>query len=212
MAFQKQLPPPQRYSDEPTWRGNSFDVGSRIVRAAWHLLETKEASAISLRELAHQVGVSAPAAYNHFKDRDQLIAELAAGGLGMLTTALVRVIPDKFDRIPKGLIPGLCWAWLEFAEDRPRHYALMFSGELDDKARYPHVYNCRAELKLMLRNVAIAEIGFDPPGHQADLFLAMLHGAALLGASEKPLVEPKLLAVSIGRMLAAAKRAKRRTS
>ncbi|MBS1151821.1 MAG: hypothetical protein H6Q89_3519 [Myxococcaceae bacterium] len=30
MAHKEQLPPPAKYADAPTWRGNSHDIGSRI--------------------------------------------------------------------------------------------------------------------------------------------------------------------------------------
>ncbi|MBS1152450.1 MAG: TetR family transcriptional regulator [Myxococcaceae bacterium] len=208
MAYNKQLPPPPKYADAPTWRGNSYDVGSRLVRTAWELLFTQDAANISLREVAHAVGVSAPAAYNHFRDRDRLFAELAWGGLRMLTTELLDLIPDELDSMPKGLVPGVCKAWLKFAEDRPRHYALMFSREFNDAERYPNVAESRTNLRQFLRVMSAREIGFEPPAAEADLALALIHGAAALIASGDAKFSTKQVAVAVGRQLAAVKKSR----
>lgn len=50
-------------------------------------LEHADADAISLRELARQVGVSATAVYRHFPDKKALLAALASAGIARLGEA-----------------------------------------------------------------------------------------------------------------------------
>jgi AcrR family transcriptional regulator len=209
MAYRKHLPAPPKYKDPPTWKGNSYDVGSRIVRTAWQMLFEKDAADITLREVAHEVGVSSPAAYNHFKDRGKLFAELAWGGFGMLGGPMIELIPDGSEKMPRGLLPSFCKIWLKFAKERPRHYALMFSRELNDPNQAPRVFERRANLRLMLRAASAAELGFEPATADADVAFALLHGTASMIASGDPAPPAKQVAAVIARHLAGLRKRKR---
>jgi AcrR family transcriptional regulator len=206
MAYRHHLPPPPTYDDAPGWRGNSYDVGSRLVRTAWNMLFTHEPADISIREVAHEVGVSQPAAYNHFADRNRLFSELAWGGLVTMAAEL----GELWDlELQKGSVPGICRVWLRFAQKRPRHYTLMFSREFNDPKRDPIVVEKRNNLRAFLRVVAETELGFAPPPAEADVLFAVLHGAASLVASGDPKLPPKVVPQAIAGHLASLK--KRRT-
>jgi AcrR family transcriptional regulator len=57
---------------------------SAVVTEALRLLQDREAEALSLREIARNVGVSATALYRHFPDRASLLAAVAEAGYAML--------------------------------------------------------------------------------------------------------------------------------
>lgn len=83
-------------------------------------------SAISLRALAKQIGVSAPALYRHFADRESLLAELAISGFQGLQQRLLEV--DQND--PRQALIGIGLAYVSFAQHEPNLYRLMFGGRV----------------------------------------------------------------------------------
>ena len=63
------------------------DLRSALIEAGVKALEGSDAEAISLRELARSVGVSATAVYRHFPDKKALLAALADAGVARLGEA-----------------------------------------------------------------------------------------------------------------------------
>ena len=63
------------------------DLRRALVEAGLQLVAEGPADALSLRELARRVGVSATAVYRHFPDKAALLAALSAEGLAMLGAA-----------------------------------------------------------------------------------------------------------------------------
>ena len=67
------------------------DLPQQAHQLALEILREHGDAAISLRALAKQIGVSAPALYRHFVDRDSLLAELAITGFSALRERLLAV-------------------------------------------------------------------------------------------------------------------------
>jgi AcrR family transcriptional regulator len=63
------------------------DLRAALVDAAMRLIEAQDAEALSLREVARSVGVSAAAVYRHFPDKSALLTALAHEGLERLGAA-----------------------------------------------------------------------------------------------------------------------------
>ena len=63
------------------------DLRTALIDAGLAALEAADADAVSLRELARKVGVSATAVYRHFPDKKALLAALAAEGIARLGSA-----------------------------------------------------------------------------------------------------------------------------
>jgi AcrR family transcriptional regulator len=63
------------------------DLRRALIETGLELLETREADALSLREVARAVGVSATAVYRHFPDKGALLDALAAEGFERLAAA-----------------------------------------------------------------------------------------------------------------------------
>jgi AcrR family transcriptional regulator len=60
------------------------DLRTAVVVEGLRMLETSAAETISLREVARNVGVSAPAVYRHFPDKSAFLKALAAEGMRRL--------------------------------------------------------------------------------------------------------------------------------
>src|SRR3954464_6599232 len=66
------------------------DLSRALVDAARRLLESEGPSALSLRAVAREAGVSPAAPYHHFKDKGELLDAVAQEGWQMLDEALAR--------------------------------------------------------------------------------------------------------------------------
>ena len=90
-----------------------------LLRAAADILEKQGLEAVTFRELTRRAGVSHNAPYRHFKDRDALLATLAADGF----RALGKELEGK-----RGNQMGE--AYVRFSLAHPARFRLMFGGGL----------------------------------------------------------------------------------
>jgi AcrR family transcriptional regulator len=119
-----------------SWSKNG-DRGSRgyhhgnlkeaLVRAALELIAKKGPSGFTFAEAARWAGVSPAAPYRHFRDRDELMADVARRGFEQFELALQRAWdagrPEPFaafERVGK--------AYLAFARTEPAYYSAMFEA------------------------------------------------------------------------------------
>lgn len=98
-----------------------------LTRAALELIAEKGPAGFTFAEAARWAGVSPAAPYRHFRDRDELLANVALQGFerfaAMLTTAWNDGRPDPstaFDHLGK--------AYLTFARTEPAYYSAMFEA------------------------------------------------------------------------------------
>lgn len=98
-----------------------------LIRAALELIAKKGPAGFTFAEAARWAGVSPAAPYRHFRDRDELLANIAVRGFeqfaGVLAQAWDDGRPDPFaafDRLGK--------AYLSFARTEPAYYAAMFES------------------------------------------------------------------------------------
>lgn len=99
-----------------------------VLREGFRLLETSEADALSLREIARNVGVSATALYRHFPDKASLLAALALEGFEQL--AKEQIAAGKAGG-RKGFA-GSGQAYVRFALANPALFRLMFAHTAAD--------------------------------------------------------------------------------
>lgn len=153
------------------------DARNALVAAASELLEDLGAVALSLRQVAERAGLSRQAPYNHFDDKEALLAELARTGFERLTAKLRKVATglsgeDALARVGE--------AYIGFAQSSPALFRLMFSRELVDLSRFPAATAAAASSFAALATV-IATIA--PEDQVADRGLAawcLIHGYATL--------------------------------
>jgi len=110
--------------------GNLRDA---LVDAALGLIAERGASGFSFAEAARMVGVSPAAPYRHFRDREDLVAEVAKRGFILFESAL-KAGWDEGRPSPLAAIVNCGKAYLAFARRHPSHYAAMFAIELPAEA------------------------------------------------------------------------------
>jgi AcrR family transcriptional regulator len=111
------------------------DLHQQAHQQALAVLRLEGDSAISLRAIAKQIGVSAPALYRHYADRESLLAELAISGFAALRQQLLSVEQHS----PRAALIGIGLAYVAFAQSESNLYRLMFGGRVLPKGAHPRL-------------------------------------------------------------------------
>lgn len=107
------------------------DLRRALIDAARRLLEAEGPSALSLRAVAREAGVSPAAPYHHFKDKGELLEAIAQQGWEMLNATLARARAEAKTVHDKML--GLGVAYVLFAKHHPSLYRVMYDGSRDQE-------------------------------------------------------------------------------
>ena len=103
------------------------DLRDALIKAALREAEQGGAEAISIKALAKQLGVSQPAPYRHFADREALLAAVTAEAFRQLS-AILRDAMAKPSSQSK--LSRLAQATLDFGLRRNGIYRLMFASRV----------------------------------------------------------------------------------
>jgi len=98
-----------------------------LVRAALALIAEKGPAGFTFAEAARSAGVSPAAPYRHFRDREELIADVARRGFDLFAAALEHAWDDRRPE-PRAALDRLGKAYLAFADKQPAYYAAMFEA------------------------------------------------------------------------------------
>ena len=98
-----------------------------LVRAALQLIAEKGPAGFTFAEAARFAGVSPAAPYRHFRDRDELLADVARRGFEQFAAALEEAW-DGGRPEPSAAFERLGKAYLEFARTEPAYYSAMFEA------------------------------------------------------------------------------------
>jgi AcrR family transcriptional regulator len=148
-----------------------------LVRAALELIAQKGPAGFTLAEAARWVGVSPAAPYRHFRDRDELLADVARRGFDQFEAALVRAWDDgrpdafsAFERVGK--------AYLEFARSEPAYYSAMFEAGIPPEASL-ELRDAGERAFAVLRNATERLIAAMPAKNRPPVMMMALHIWAL---------------------------------
>lgn len=100
------------------------DLRSALVEAGLRALEQAELEALSLRQLAREVGVSATAVYRHFPDKAALLHALAEEGLEQLGKFQLEAAEQAG---PHGAFSATGRAYVRWALAHPALFRLIFN-------------------------------------------------------------------------------------
>ena len=86
-----------------------------LLEASLDLIRKAGAGAFTLREVARRAGVSHNAPYRHFRDKEELLAALAAEGFDRLTAAMTKAAESAIRRlgalsVERARLRGICAA------------------------------------------------------------------------------------------------------
>jgi AcrR family transcriptional regulator len=153
-----------------------------LLEASLDLIRKAGPGAFTLREVARRAGVSHNAPYRHFRDKEELLAALAAEGFDRLTAAMTKAAESASGALDRFRMSGR--GYVEFALRHPQHFAVMFEVPWRFES-YPETQAAgeRAFGTLVRYVEACQAEGALPPGDAKPFALlawSMVHGVAKL--------------------------------
>lgn len=121
-------------------KSNAYHHGNlkeALISASLEILSEKGLEALSLRNVAKRIGVSHTAPYNHFSDKQALLAAISTAGYEQLYPILLETF-EKSKTDPVNILPEVARAYLQFAMENPAKFKLMFSGALVEERNHPN--------------------------------------------------------------------------
>jgi AcrR family transcriptional regulator len=154
------------------------DLRDALVQAALQQVELGGPEAISISALARKLGVSQPAPYRHFADREALLAAVTAEAFRQFSATLREAIgkPSKRSKLSR-----LAQATLAFGLRRNGIYRLMFASRImacapkDDELHDA----ARETFDLVLEALEAPAVGLLRERHALQIW-ASLHGVVML--------------------------------
>jgi len=152
------------------------DLRPALIAAARTLVEESGVGAVSLRETARRVGVSAPATYRHFANKNALLAAVAAEGFRDLGAALAAA--SRSERDP---LSAMGMAYVRFALSRRGVFRLMFGPEMAKRASFLELKSAADQAFQWLKGGVQARGRVAQDSHLAAIASwALVHGLAQL--------------------------------
>ncbi len=155
----------------------------RLCDAAEHLFAEQGPEAVTMRQLAQVLGVSAMTPYRYFKDKDATLAAVRARGFNRHAEALERAYA-KAREAGGDAFNTVGYAYVRFAFENPEAYKLMFDITQPNEADYPELMaaaeRSRATMTRHLQDLVDAgqlKADKDLVGH---LYWAAIHGPIML--------------------------------
>lgn len=167
-----------KHSGRPGARGyHHGNLKEALIRAALDLIAQKGPAGVTFAEAARWAGVSPAAPYRHFRDRDELLADVARRGFDQFQAALARAWdggrPDAFtafDRVGR--------AYLQFAKSEPAYYSAMFEAGIPPEAS-PELREAGERAFAILRTATERLVGVMPAQNRPPVLMMALHIWAL---------------------------------
>jgi AcrR family transcriptional regulator len=157
------------------------DLRAALMTAALSLIDEHGVKGLALSDAAHLAGVSVAAPYRHFKDKEALLAEIAAEGFAMFRDALARAAQSHPDDKVKRLVE-MGVAYVDFALHHRSHFKVMWEGGIA-KANYPEMQHTASQAYLLLEEAAKDLHQRAHPSRQQALVRAawsVVHGYSML--------------------------------
>ena len=102
------------------------DLKPALLDETARILREEGESALSLRRLASNLGVSRTAPYNHFDNKDALLSAVAEEGFRRFETAMKDARRRHRNSTGSETVRALVKSYLKFALNNPEYYDLMY--------------------------------------------------------------------------------------
>jgi len=143
------------------------DLRRALIDAARRLLEAEGPSALSLRAVAREAGVSPAAPYHHFRDKGELLDAVAHEGWDLLDHALAKAKAQAPS--PREAMNNLGVAYVCFARENPALYRVMYDTARDKEALPDQMQDSEDSAYCKVRDTLVAA-GADPADtHEIEL-------------------------------------------
>jgi AcrR family transcriptional regulator len=163
------------------------DFRRRVCETAERLFAEHGPEAVSMRQLAAELGVSPMTPYRYFKDKDDILAAARTSGFDRFSQALEAAFASASD--PRERSNAVGEAYVRFAFDHPAAYRLMFDLSQPTEAHYPDLVRAsqRAWRTLGAHIGGLVDAGLieGDPQMVGLVFWAAVHGLVVLRLAGK---------------------------
>ena len=156
------------------------DLRASLITAAREALETTAHEDISLKQLASHLGVSQPAPYRHFADREDLLRAVATQGFQEFCAELAPASGISARRD----FTKACDEYLSFAQRNRGLYRLMFASRLSRDSAGTELSKVGNDAFSLLLHRVRRCIGAEGAQVNAVWIWSTLHGLAMLDAEQ----------------------------
>jgi AcrR family transcriptional regulator len=156
-----------------------------LLQGAVRVIAEVGPAAFTLREVARRAGVSHNAPYRHFRDKDALLAAVAAQGFRELTRAMRDAGERQAMALDKLKQSGL--AYVSFAVRRPEHFTVMFDAPVCTSKDPEYIQPSQEAFNTLVNYIRnCQEEGQLPAGNTLERTLyawSLVHGIAKLAVA-----------------------------
>ena len=177
-----------------TFPSRAFHHGNLRQDLIHAAMAAPDSEGLSLRQLAASLGVTAAAAYRHFDSREDLLFEVARCGFDRLRQRFAEAfdiaVPPTDAAEARQRLVRLAHAYLQFADDEPALWRLMFGAQAEMYRKTANVHggpNSYEYLPAALLGLYLQGLVPTRP-HEDDALFAWsaIHGAASLRSGRVP--------------------------
>jgi AcrR family transcriptional regulator len=158
------------------------DFRARLCQAAERLFVEKGPDAVSMRQLAAELGVSPMTPYRYFKDKEEIFAAVRTVAYERFAETLEAAQAVDGDARAKG--SAVREAYLSFAFDNPQTYKLIFDLHQPDADPYPDLKRAAERSRVTMSGYVpgLIELGVvtGDPERIGTMFWAATHGVVTL--------------------------------
>ena len=154
------------------------DLRAALIDAALVLLPETGVARLSLRAIARKAGVSQTAPYSHFKNKEALLAAVAAVGFQKLSATMAARAAQA--ESPSDQLRAFGIGYVRFALDNPTHFRLMFGREAVSKGDDATLAEASDHSFDMLSGGIAAHLGDGPDQTAALAAWSLVHGLSEL--------------------------------
>lgn len=158
------------------------DFRERLCEAAERLFAERGPDAVTMRQLAAELGVSPMTPYRYFEDKNDILAAVRANGFNRFAEALERARDGAVGARARGAAVGD--AYVTFALEHPHSYKLMFDFNQPNVEKYPDLVMAGQRAQQTMTGYvqdAFAEgLMSGDPAQIGLMFWASVHGAVIL--------------------------------
>ncbi len=104
------------------------NVKEALIDAALRLIESNQQSAMSLRRLSREVGITPPAVYNHFADKEALMVAIKLRIYESFNAFFDQRLTGSDN--PEQALKELCFAYYHFSRDYPAQFHFQFASAI----------------------------------------------------------------------------------
>ena len=159
----------------------------RLCEAAERLFAEKGPDAVTMRQLAAELGVSPMTPYRYLRDKEDILAAVRTNGFNRFAEALEKARATPKGSRAKGAAVGE--AYIDFALEHPHTYKLMFDLNQPHEADYPELVEAgkraRANMSAYVKDLVADGVLAGDAEQVGAMFWAAAHGAVVLELAGK---------------------------